>query len=255
MAARPIHCLLTCFLRHRFLPDCSIRWSPASGRCTTESGAVRLLSAIPTSGGVSPALTPLVIDPAHPFPFLSNLSTSLVFLLHNPARAERMYARIKVPAVGRPWIPLQADVEPGHTLLVALHDVIRGNADKLYRGMALSAPTVVRLTRDAEVAIDDDSDAAVSQLVQEQIRQRRYEPVVRLEFAPNADAAIRELLRTRFELLSVDIYDVPDEVDYTTLFEIAGLPLPELLGSHLEPACAARVGRRPHRHLYRHPGQ
>ena len=106
--------------------------------------------------------------------------------------------------------------------------VIRGHADKLYRGMALTAPTVVRLTRDAEVAIDDDSDATVSQLVQEQIRQRRYEPVVRLEFAPNADAAIRELLRTRFELLSVDIYDVPDEVDYTTLFEIAGLPLPEL---------------------------
>jgi polyphosphate kinase len=72
---------------------------------------------------VSAALTPLVIDPAHPFPFLSNLSTSLVLLLHDADRAERMYARIKVPAVLRQWIPLRADVEPGQTLVVSLPDV------------------------------------------------------------------------------------------------------------------------------------
>src|SRR5215510_10151832 len=92
---------------------------------------------------ISPALTPLVIDPAHPFPFLSNLSISLVFLLHDSARAEHMYARIKVPAVLRQWIPLQADVEPGQTLLVSLHEVIRGNAYKLYAGMELTAMTLV----------------------------------------------------------------------------------------------------------------
>jgi polyphosphate kinase len=177
---------------------------------------------------ISPALTPLVIDPAHPFPFLSNLSTSLVFLLHDSQRAERMYARIKVPAILRQWLPLQADVEPGQTLFVSLHEVIRGNAYKLYEGMELTATTFVRLTRDAEVEIDDDSDRALSELVREQIRQRRYEPVVRLEFAPDADPAIREMLRTRFDLLPLDIYDMPDEVDYTSLFEIAGLQLPHL---------------------------
>ena len=76
---------------------------------------------------ISAALTPLVIDPAHPFPFLSNLSTSLAFLLHDPARAQSMYARIKVPAVLPQWLPVQADVAPGQTLLVPLHEVIRGN--------------------------------------------------------------------------------------------------------------------------------
>ena len=91
---------------------------------------------------ISPALTPLVIDPVHPFPFLSNLSTSLVFLLHDPDRAEPMYARIKVPAMLRQWIPLQADVAPGHTLLVPLYEVIRGNVHKLYRGMDLTATTL-----------------------------------------------------------------------------------------------------------------
>src|SRR5262245_29425001 len=177
---------------------------------------------------ISPALTPLVIDPVHPFPFLSNLSTSLAFLLHDPDRAEPMYARIKVPAVLRQWLPLQADVTPGHTLLVPLYEVICGNVHKLYGGMELTATTLIRLTRDAEVEIDDDSDAALSEVVKEQIRQRRYEPVVRLEFAPGADPALREMLRTRFDLLPVDIYDMPDEVDYTTLFEIASLPFPEL---------------------------
>src|SRR5262245_16885922 len=177
---------------------------------------------------ISPALTPLVIDPVHPFPFLSNLSTSLAFLLHDPDRAEHMYARIKVPAVLRQWLRLQADVAPGQTLLVPLYDVIRGNVHKLYDGMQLTTTTLVRLTRDAEVEIDDDSDAILSEVVKEQIRQRRYEPVVRLEFAPGADPALREMLRTRFDLLPVDIYDMPDEVDYTTLFEIASLPFPEL---------------------------
>jgi polyphosphate kinase len=85
----------------------------------------------------------------------------------------------------------------------------------------------MRLTRDTEVEIDD-SDEALSELVKEQIRQRRYEPVVRLEFAPGADSAPREMLRTRFHLSPVDIYDMPDEVDYTALFEIAGMQLPAL---------------------------
>jgi polyphosphate kinase len=119
---------------------------------------------------ISPALTPLVIDPVHPFPFLSHLSTSLAFLLHDPERSEQMYARIKVPAMLPQWLPLQADVAPGHTLLVPLYDVIRGNVHKLYRGMELTGTTLLRLTRDAEVEIDDDSDAAFREVVQQQIR-------------------------------------------------------------------------------------
>ena len=177
---------------------------------------------------ISPALTPLVIDPVHPFPFLSHLSTSLAFLLYDPERAEQMYARIKVPAMLPQWLPLQADIAPGHTLLVPLYDVIRGNVHKLYRGMDLTGTTLLRLTRDADVEIDDDSDAALREVVQQQIRQRRYEPVVRLEFAPGADPALRDMLRTRFHLLPVDLYDLTDEVDYTTLFDIARLPIPDL---------------------------
>ena len=136
---------------------------------------------------VSPALTPLVFDPAHPFPFLSNLSTSLAFLLHDPEKAPTSYARVKVPPVLKQWVAVKAEYLPAEDVLVPLYEVIRGNVHKLYGGMRLSGTTLFRVTRDAEVEIDDESDEALQDLVREQVRQRRYEPVVRLEFAPGAD--------------------------------------------------------------------
>src|SRR5215470_614824 len=142
------------------------RWDDLTAGQKLEAGAY-------FDAHISPALTPLVIDPIHPFPFLSNLSTSLAFLLRDPDHAEPMYARVKVPAVLRQWLRLQIDVAPGHTLLVPLYEVIRGNVQKLYGGMQLTATTLMRLTRDAEVKIDDDPDAKFSDVVKEQIRQQR----------------------------------------------------------------------------------
>jgi polyphosphate kinase len=177
---------------------------------------------------ISPALTPLVFDPAHPFPFLSNLSMSLAFLLEDPQKGVISYARVKVPSVINQWIMLEQDAVQGQRVFVPLYEVIRGNVHKLYSGMKLTGTTLFRLTRDAEVEIDDESDEALRELVSEQVRQRRYEPVVRLEFAPGADPSIREMMRERFGLSPLDIYDLPGELDYTSLFQISGLPLPAL---------------------------
>jgi polyphosphate kinase len=177
---------------------------------------------------ISPALTPLVFDPAYAFPFLSNLSTSLAFLLHDPHKEAPSYARVKVPAVLPQWVPIESEVAAGQKAFVALHEVIRGNAHKLYGGMRLTGTTLFRLTRDAEVELDDDGEEALRDAVLEQIRQRRYEPVVRLEFAPGADPSIREMLRERFKLSASDVYDLPAELDYTSLFQIANLPIPAL---------------------------
>src|ERR1700678_3765366 len=173
---------------------------------------------------LSPALTPLVIDPVHPFPFLSNLSTSLVFRLRDVAKDETMFARVKIPGVLKQWIYLESDLEPGRKLLIPLYEVIRGNLHKLYSGMEISDIILMRVTRDAEVELDDDPAADFRAMVKEQIRQRRYEPVVRLEFCSGADAAITEMLRSRFELSPVDIYEMQGELDYTTLFELLALP-------------------------------
>jgi polyphosphate kinase len=184
---------------------------------------------------VSAALTPLVINPEHPFPFLSNLSTSLTFRLHDPEAGETMVARLKVPTGITQWVRLTSEVGPKEYLMVPLYEIIRGNVEKLYSGMEVSGMTVVRITRDAEVELQEDSEAEIRVLVREQIRQRRYEPVVRLEFGAGADAGIIELLRERFELSAEDVYEVPGGVDYTSLFEIAGLPIPELRDSPWTP--------------------
>ncbi|HYN04893.1 MAG TPA: polyphosphate kinase 1, partial [Vicinamibacteria bacterium] len=102
------------------------------------------------------------------------------------------------------------------------------NAEKLYPGMELSGATLFRLTRDAEVELAQDDEVDLRERVRAQLRQRRFEPVVRLEFAPGPDPSLREGLMARFELDDVDVYEMPGELDYTSLFRIAGLDLPAL---------------------------
>ena len=177
---------------------------------------------------VSPALTPLVIDPVAPFPFLSNLSTSLVFPLRDTARADVVYGRVKVPGMLKQWVAVSGGGAESK-VLVALREIIAGNLDKLYAGMELGPVTLFRVTRDAEVALDEDAeDTSLAELVQEQVRQRRYEPVVRLEFGRGADPVIQAMLVEHFKLVPVDLYEATDELDFTSLFEIAGMDIPSL---------------------------
>ena len=176
---------------------------------------------------LSAGLTPLVIDSVHSFPFLSNLSTSLVFSLRSPESDESKYGRVKVPGVLRQWLSLKA--RDGGQVMIHLREIIRGNLEKLYLGMEIGPVTMFRLTRDAEVELDEESDdEPLTELVQEQVRQRRYEPVVRLEFATGAEPTVKDTLRERFKLGEVDIYDTPEELDYTALFEIAGMDISAL---------------------------
>jgi polyphosphate kinase len=192
---------------------------------------------------VSAALTPLVILPSQPFPFFSNLSLSLAFVLHDDRASESVDARVKVPAELPQWVPLTADVPPGHRVFVRLHDVIRENAHKLYPGMRLTSSTLFRLTRDAEVELDEDDekDRNIRDLVREQIRQRRFEPAVRLEFADNADRRVQLMLQDRFKLQPRDIYALPGELDYTSLFQIASLEIPDLRDTPWHPMTPPRL--------------
>ena len=191
---------------------------------------------------VSAALTPLVILPLQPFPFFSNLSLSITFVLHDERTGEGVDARVKVPPELAQWVPLTADVPAGHRVFVRLHEVIRENAHKLYHGMRPTSSTLFRLTRDAEVQIDEEEkDRGVRELVREQIRQRRFEPAVRLEFAEHADPRVQSMLQDRFGLLPRDVYNLSGELDYTSLFQIAALDVPELRDSPWTPVVPARL--------------
>jgi polyphosphate kinase len=190
---------------------------------------------------VSPALTPLIIHPTQPFPFFSNLSLSLAFVLEDDKTGETLDARVKVPPELPQWVPVRSDVQTGERVFVRLHEVIRENAHKLYPGMRLTAPTLFRLTRDAEVDVNEDADQDLRELVREQIRQRRYEPAVRLEFAVHTDPRVRRTLCQRFKLADQDVYELAGELDYTSLFQIAALDVRELRDPPWTPVTPARL--------------
>jgi polyphosphate kinase len=182
---------------------------------------------------VSPALTPLGFDPAHPFPFMSNLSTNWGFTLRQPDSNETVPVRVKVPTILPQWVPLQAGVAAGERWFVNLNEIVRHNAAKLFPGMTIASDTLFRILRNAEVELDEGD--SLHEAVTESLRQRRFQPVVRVDFANNPDPAFRRALMERFELNDDDIYVAPGLLDYSGLFQIASLDIPKLRDPHFTP--------------------
>jgi polyphosphate kinase len=176
---------------------------------------------------ISPVLTPLSLDAAHPFPYVSNLSTSWAFRLGDPVSGESVLVRVKVPRELYQWLRVRTGVQSPERTFVGLDEVIAANAQKLFPGMVIESASQFRVLRDAEVELDDNG-LSKRDMVELELQQRRFEPVVRLELQPNADQEMVAELRSRFSLADEDIYEMTALLDYTTLFEIAELPMPEL---------------------------
>src|SRR5262245_6089308 len=126
---------------------------------------------------IFPVLTPLAVDPGHPFPYISSLSLSIAVVLQDPDGAER-FARVKVP----PLLPRLVEVEPGGYVL--LEEVMRANLDLLFPGMRVTATDLFRVTRDADLDIDEDEAENLLLAVEQELRRRRFGAAVRLEVAP-----------------------------------------------------------------------
>lgn len=177
---------------------------------------------------VFPVLTPLAVDPAHPFPFISNLSTSLGVLLKHPRGEAPLFARIKIPKVLAPWIRLDEGERNGRHLFVRLLDVIRHNLELLFPEMEVAHAMAFRVTRNADIERDEEDADDLLELIEEEIRRRRFEKVVRLEHERDADPELVRYLMRQLDLTLDDVYPLAGELDYTTLFPIADLPLPSL---------------------------
>ena len=179
-------------------------------------------------------LIPLAYDPAHPFPFLSNLSTSLGVILRNPETGTRCFARIKVPNLLPSWVALRTKAPGQSDVFVRLYDILKHNLDLVFPGMEIVDTTLFRVTRDAEVELNEDA-SDLRQQVAEELKQRRYEPVVRLELQDRPDPWVRELLAAQFELTEDYVYELPGELDYTGLFSVASMPRAELRDPPWDP--------------------
>jgi polyphosphate kinase len=177
---------------------------------------------------VSPALTPLGFDGAHPFPFMSNLSTNWGFVIRGDDSVESRVVRVKIPPELPAWIALKIDVPQGERRFIALEEVVFRNAGQLLPGMTIVSGTLFRVLRNAQVELEDEEGESLRDAVTDAVRQRRFEPVVRVDFGPHVDPAVRHALMERFELTDVDVFQQPAMLDYPDLFQIAALEIPEL---------------------------
>lgn len=185
---------------------------------------------------VFPILTPLSVDPGHPFPFISNLSTSLGLTLRHPERDEKLFARVKVPQVLPSWIKLDlpgvADVR-----FVSLLDLIRENLSGLFPNMEVINTMPFRLTRNADVGGDEDEDAEdLVEVIEEELRMRRFAGVVRVEHGPKPDPWMIQFLMEELELTKEDFYELPEQLDFTGMTPVFDLNLSKLKYPSFTPA-------------------
>jgi polyphosphate kinase len=166
-------------------------------------------------------LTPLAIDPGHPFPHLLNKSLNLAVVLHRPNHDRRYFAVVQVPAVLPRFVQLPTD--NGHAF-TPLETVIRLHLLELFPGMELDHATVFRVTRDSEYEIDDDEVEDLLKTIEEEVRKRRRGAAVRLEIESGAPPEFEQFLMNALHLNTKDVYAFPGMLDPTGLFQIHGLP-------------------------------
>ncbi len=190
---------------------------------------------------VLPLVTPLAIDEAHPFPFISNLSVNLLVEVHDPAEKDPHLVRIKTPSSSR--TPRLMKI--GETnCYVLLEEVIAGNLDLLLPGAAILSAAVFRVTRNAIVERDHELANDLLEMIEAELRDRRFAPVVRLEVAPNLRPELRRHLIRELKFSGPeDIYEVTDLLGTRDLMPLAGLDRPDLRFPNHEPADHPRLAR------------
>jgi polyphosphate kinase len=170
---------------------------------------------------IFPVLTPLAIDPGHPFPHLANKSLNLATMMQRPHHSEKLFTMVQAPAVLPRFVQLPTD--KGHTF-VPLEIVIRMHLQDLFPGMQFDPSAVFRVTRDSEYEIDDDEVEDLLKTIEEEVRKRRRGDAVRLEIDTGASPEIEQFLMQALDLEPQDVYRIPGLLDLAGMFQIYNLP-------------------------------
>ena len=185
---------------------------------------------------VFPVLTPLAVDPAHPFPYVSNLSFSIAAMIRDDVTGEERFARVKVPTL----FPRLYEI-PGTTRFIPVEDVIIAQLGTLFPGMTVSRTTTFRVTRNADLTLEDEEADDLLQAVEMELRRRRFGRAVRLEIDRTVDAEMRRLLMEEHDLSERDVIDVDGLIDLTCLMQIHSIDRPELKDDPWQPVTAGRL--------------
>ncbi|HVD53665.1 MAG TPA: RNA degradosome polyphosphate kinase [Propionibacteriaceae bacterium] len=172
---------------------------------------------------IFPVLTPLAVDPSHPFPYISGLSINLAVLVRNPATGIRQFARVKVPTMLSRFISL------AEGRYVALEDVIAHHLDQLFSGMEIVQHHTFRVTRNEDVEVEeDDAENLLLALEKELLRRKVGRPPVRLEVEDDMDRRMLELLISELDISEKEVFHLPGPLDLTGLFSLADIDRAEL---------------------------
>jgi polyphosphate kinase len=180
---------------------------------------------------IFPVLTPLAVDPSHPFPYISGLSINLAVLVKNPETGVRQFARVKVPTVLSRFIPL------AEGRYVALEDVIARHLNQLFSGMQVVGHHTFRVTRNEDVEVEeDDAENLLLALEKELLRRRVGRPPVRLEVEDDIDPKMLELLISELDIREKEVFHVPGPLDLRGLESLANIDRAELKYPAFVPA-------------------
>ena len=172
---------------------------------------------------IFPVLTPLAVDPSHPFPYISGLSLNLGVIVKNPDTGNRQFARVKVPSV----LPRFLSLSEGR--FVALEDIIARHLDQLFGGMQIVDHHVFRVTRNEDVEVEeDDAENLLVALEKELLRRRIGRPPVRLEVAESMDDKMLEMLISELDVSQQEVFRLPTPLDLGGLHAVADLDRAEL---------------------------
>jgi polyphosphate kinase len=199
---------------------------------------------------VFPVLTPLAVDPGHPFPFISNLSLNLAVLIDDPYVSER-FARVKVPEVLPRLVPLPPDLcshqngQYAPACFVWLEGIIAANLQALFPGKAIREIAAFRITRDADLEVQEEEAADLLRTMEASIRQRRFGAVVRLSIEAQASPHMRELLMRELEVVDDDVYVMDGLLGLRALMGLYDLDRPDLKDPHFTPAVPSALTQAP----------
>ncbi|MDX6347719.1 MAG: polyphosphate kinase [Streptomyces sp.] len=171
---------------------------------------------------IFPVLTPLAVDPAHPFPYISGLSLNLAVTVRNPVSGHDHFARVKVPPI------LHRFLEASPQRYVPLEDVIAAHLEELFPGMEVMDHHMFRVTRNEDLEVEEDDTENLLQALEKELMRRRFGPPVRLEVEESISPTALDTLVHELKIEDAEVYPLPGPLDLTGLFAVASQDRPEL---------------------------
>lgn len=186
-------------------------------------------------GQVFPVLTPLAVDPSHPFPYISGLSLNLAVVVRNPLTGTELFARVKVP----PSLPRFVQVGPQR--FVPLEDVIAAHLNDLFPGMQILEHHTFRVTRNEDVEVEEDDAENLLLALERELMRRRFGPPVRLEVEQSISAHVLDLLISELDVNEAEVFRIPGPLDLTGLWSIVGLDRDDLKQDKFVPSTSRQL--------------